>query len=1012
MSAQPNRLVTGGRIDRSQTLLLDFNGRELLAHPGDTLASAMLAGGMKTVARSFKYHRARGVMTAGPEEPNALVTLRRGNRREPNTPATMIEAYDGLEAVAQNAWPNVAFDVGAINQLAGPLLSAGFYYKTFMGPVVGPMKGTRFWMFCEHFIRRAAGMGVAGRQADPDAYEKVNAFCDVLVIGAGPAGLAAARAAADQGGKVILVEQDHELGGTLLSEPVDGPTENWRVAAIAALQDRDNITILRRTTAFGAYDGNVYGLLERCWDHVATPPHGQPRQRYWQVRAGRTVLATGALERPMIFAGNDRPGVMTASALATYVNRFGVLPSRDVVIATNNDSAYRSALAACTAGARVTLVDARSEAPGPLMDAVIAAGGRVRLRSGVLKARGERADAWRAVAAVEIGVLDAQGRLQGVSETLACETLAFSGGWSPVLHLWSHPGRKPVYDERLDCFVAGSTTFDGGILAGAAAARSTLKDVIADGRQAGLAGAGENFLPESADSSLPRMRDADAVDWGRDIARVRFVTDRDGNVAGKAFVDFQHDVTLSDIDQAHREGYVSVEHLKRYTTTGMSTDQGKTSNVNALARMAQLRGIVLGDVGTTTFRPPYTPVSIGALAGHAHGAHLAPTRETPMHDWHVAHGAVLIDAGAWKRPQYYPEPGESIEAAYRREAKHVREHVGMVDVSTLGKIAVQGPDAAEFLNRVYVNGWKTLAIGRIRYGIMLREDGFVLDDGATARVGEHDYLMSTTTTNAGPVLAHLEYLLQTAWPELKVHVTSVTDQWAAIAVAGPQARALLSAAVQGADLSAAALPNNHWINARVGHVAVRVHRMSYSGELAYEVYVPSGHGSFVWSQLYETGQSFNVIAYGTEAMGTLRIEKGHVAGPELDGRTTLADLALEGFASTRKPFVGGLLRKRDALADPRRPSLVGLAIEGDRGARAGMLLFPATGATEGFGDGHVTSTTYSPALGRYIAMGLLAGGQSRLGETVRCVDFVGDLTVQAKVVSHHFFDPEGSRQNG
>ncbi len=1014
MSQQPHRLAAGGRIDRSRVNIVTFDGRQLLAHPGDTLASAILASEERIVGRSFKYHRPRGVFSAGAEEPNALVTLRHDGRREPNVPATQIEAYDGLIAAAQNGWPNVRFDVGAVNQLLSPVLSAGFYYKTFMGPVLGPLKGTRLWMFCEHFIRRAAGMGIAATKPDPDHYDKVHAYCDVLVVGSGPAGLAAAAAAAEQGAKVIVCEQDFELGGALLATPVGSPLEAWRQELTAKLEAADNVEILTRTTAFGAYDGNVFGLLERCWDHVATPPADQPRQRYWQARATQVIYATGALERPLVFAGNDRPGVMLAGALQQYVNRYAVMPGRDIVLVTNNDSAYAVAVDAADAGARVTLLDVRRNPLQSLAETARAAGVIVRPATAVLRTNGSAAGLRSPIATVRIGDVDSHGRITDQGETLYCSALGVAGGWSPVIHLWSQPGRKPVYDNHRDCFVAGEPQISGGQLVGAATGAALLEDAVAQGWRAGVqaaqlaAPAGRYGQP----GAPPPIPDTMMVDWTRDIAKVRAFTNTRQHSPGKAFVDLQHDVTASDIAQAHSEGYVSVEHLKRYTTAGMATDQGKTSNVLALAAMADLRGIGIDDVGTTTFRPPFTPVSIGALANHHCGRLLVPTRRTALHDWHEQNGAVFTEAGPWLRPQYYRQGNEDIDAAYRREAAHVRQHVGIVDVSTLGKIAVQGPDAAEFLNRVYVNGWNTLAIGRLRYAIMLRADGFVFDDGATARLGEHDYLMSTTTTNAGPVMAHLEYLLQTVWPELKVHVTSVTDQWAAIAVAGPKSRNLLQAADARADLSRGALANNHFTYATLAGAKVRVHRMSYSGELAYEVFVRQGHAMTVWTHLLEVGAAHNVIAYGTEAMGTLRIEKGHVAGPELDGRTTLKDLSLENFASSKKPFIGGVLRHREALADTSRPSLVGLEIAGDVGAKAGMLLFPRTGPTTGFGDGHVTSTTYSPALGKFIALGLLSRGPQRQGEIIRCIDFLKDQTVEAKVVSHHFYDPEGARQNG
>jgi len=544
--------------------------------------------------------------------------------------------------------------------------------------------------------------------------------------------------------------------------------------------------------------------------------------------------------------------------------------------------------------------------------------------------------------------------------------------------------------------------------AGLVMAAGSVDDIVRQGFNRGAEAAREAGADAPA-GLMPAPFEADAF-WQNGYDPTWAVVDARGKSRGKAFVDLQHDVKLSDIDQAHLEGYVSVEHLKRYTTLGMATDQGKLANLNALSRMAALARKPVPEVGTTTFRPPFTPVTIGALVGHEHGRHFRPTRLSPIHQWHVEQGARMTEAGAWMRPWYFPERNESLAGAYIREAAHVRAHVGMVDVSTLGKIAVQGPDAAEFLNRIYVNGWKTLQIGRLRYGIMLREDGFVLDDGATARLGEHDYFMTTTTANAAKVLAKAEYLLQTAWRDLRVHVTSVTDQWAAIALAGPKARDVL-ARVADVDVSAEALPPNHLTMVRIGEVEMRVHRMSYSGELAYELFIPAGFGRHVWESLHETGQEHGLRPYGTEAMGALRIEKGHVAGAEIEGRTTLKDLSLKGFASSKKAFVGSVLRNRPVLADPHRPVLVGLEIEGKVGAKPGSLLFSSAAEPKGHGEGWVSSTTYSPALGKYIALALLQDGAARMGEVIKVVSFVDDLSLRAKVVSHHFYDPEGIRQN-
>ena len=982
-----------------------FDGRTIAAHPGDTLASALLANGNALVARSFKYHRPRGVYTAGVEEPNALVSLGTGAHLEPNTRATVIEAYDGLEATSQNRWPSLALDLGAVNNLAARFLPAGFYYKTFIGPGRSP----RAWMFYEKFIRRAAGMGRAVKIPDPDQYEKVNGFCDVLVIGAGPAGLCAALAAGRAGARVVLAEQDFEIGGSLLSEPVDGAHAAWLASVADELASLTNVRVMARTAVFGAYGAGVFGCVERAWDHVAMPPAYQPRQRFHLIRAKTAVLATGAIEQPVSFGGNDLPGVMLASSVRTYLHRFGVLPGRKIVVVTDNDSGFPAARDLARAGATVSLIDVRPDIDGPARKLLEDAGVEVAAGHAVLKTRGKRR-----VVAVDVVPVDAEtDQATGEPRALDADLVAVSGGWSPSLHLWSQLGHRPAYDSSAGVFfpdfVPGSGFSFAGLVSSAAPEAQNPAGWFAIGaavaHETGIDGS-SGEVPSFPPEPLPGTRRAA-------YRNTPPPTDNAGSMPGKIFVDLQHDVTIADVELAHREGLRSVEHVKRYTTTGMATDQGKTANLKALGRMAALQDAAVDEVGTTRFRPPYTPFAFGAVAGYSRGLHIAPTRLSAIHDWHDDRGAAFVPAGAWQRPWYYPRDGERIGEAYVREAEHVRAHVGLVDVSTLGKIALQGPDAREFLDRVYANGFKSLEIGRIRYGVMLREDGLVLDDGTTARLGEHDYFMSTTTANAARVLSHLEFLHQTRWPELKLIMTSVTDQWAAIAVAGPKSRALLQEAAAGADLSANALPNMTLTEAKIDCMDVRIHRMSFSGELAYEVYVGSGHGHAVWETLMCIGASYEVLPYGTEAMGTLRIEKGHVSAPELDGRTALGDLGMERMAGKTKPFVGGVLLQRDALWDLSRPQLVGLeALNRDAAFKPGMLLFPEEGETTGHGEGFVSSATWSPALDNAIALGLLARGPERHGETIRCVDLLSGTTVVARVASPHFFDPEGERQNG
>jgi sarcosine oxidase subunit alpha len=996
MNAQVFRQAAGGLIDRQAGLSFTFDGRRYRGYAGDTLASALLANGVQVIGRSFKYHRPRGIVSAGAEEPNALVALGSGARTEPNTRATMVELFDGLVANSQNGWPSVRFDLMAVNNLLSPVLSAGFYYKTFMWPGGA-------WEWYEKHIRRAAGMGRATHHADPDHYETVNAFCDVLVVGAGPAGLAAASTAARAGLRVTVVDEHPQFGGALRFERDQlgkESTSRWVERVVADLSGRPNVTLLARTTAFGYFDGNTVGLLEAVANHRPAPQPHEPRQRVWLMRARKVVLATGAIERPQVFANNDLPGIMLAGAVREYCNAYAVVPGRRVVVVTNNDSAYRTARDLADAGVQVVaVVDGRDHAASPLIEEVE--------RRGIEIIRGHvvaQAEGGRALRAVQLAPVASANVPAQRARRIACDLLAVSGGWTPVIHLQSQRGTKAVFNAELDTFVAGPDTSDC-VCAGAIRGAATTVDAIAGGLRAGHEVAVQ--LGQKPTDALALIEQLPRADAQSPLLPPQLMKGA-GAFKGKAFIDLQTDVTEADVALAHREGFVSIEHLKRYTTLGMGTDQGKTSNLNGMAAMAGHRQVSLPAVGTTTFRPPYTPVPLGALGGAAVGQHFRPVRRTPMHDWHVARGAHMAEVGLWMRPWYYRSSGADVDAAYVHEMKGVRSGVGIVDVSTLGKIDVQGPDAAEFLDRVYVNGWQKLAIGKARYGVMLRDDGFVFDDGTTTRLAEHHFFMTTTTANAAAVMSRLEFLLETAWPELRVHVTSVTDQWGAMAVAGPRSRALLSQ-VLGGDLSNDALPYMGCVLAQFEDVTVRVHRISFSGELAYEVYCPAGDAARLWDRLYTAGQPLGVIAYGTEAMGALRVEKGHAAGPELDGRTTLDDLGL-GRMAKAKPFAGSVLRQRADLIRADRPVLMGLQPENPQERlRPGCIVFPEEGPLKGHGIGHVTSTTYSPTLGRYLALGLVEQGRQREGQRLRAVYPLKGETVTVRVVNPIFLDPEGER---
>ncbi len=909
--SQPYRLAEGGLIDRSEILRFRFDGRLLEGHQGDSLASALLANGVRLVGRSFKYHRPRGILTAGSEEPNALVRLGEGAGAEPNCRATMAELRGGLIATSQNRWPRLSFDLLALNGLLSPIFPAGFYYKTFKWPAA---LWTRLY---ERLIRRAAGLGEAPLEPDPDRYDKRHAHCDVLVVGGGPAGLAAALAAGRAGARVILADEQLRPGGRLLAERLEiegAPALAWVERTQAELLSLPEVTLLPRTTAFGYYDHNLVALLEEVVP--GAPADDRPRQRLWTVRAREVVLATGAIERPLAFADNDRPGVMLAGAVRSYLNRYAVAPGARAVVFTTGDDAYRTALDLVAVGLQLAaVVDAREAPDHPLASSLRMAGVDTLAGHVVTRAFGDAG-----LAAVEVMRLESGG-VSGAARRIDCDLLAVSGGWQPAIHLHSQTGAKPVYDPELQAFRPGAPR-QKERSAGAAAGHLALGACLETGLLAGAAAAAAAGRGDGAPPPTPACA---PEPWraGLDLWAVPAA-----GRAGKTFVDFQNDVTVDDVALAHREGYRSVEHLKRYTTLGMGTDQGKTGNLVGLALMAGLEDRPIDRVGTTTFRPPYVPVTLGALAGAEVGAHFRPLRLTPMHDWHVAAGAAFIDAGLWRRPRYYPRPGETLLTATLREARAVRESVGLVDVSPLGKIDVQGPDAAEFLDRLYCNPLSRLAVAKARYSLMLREDGMVFDDGTVSRLGETTYYVTTTTANAAPVMAHMEFHRQAVWPELAVEVTSITDQWAGMALAGPNSRTVLARAVDGADVGDPALPFMGVLPATIAGCPVRLFRISFSGELAYEIHTPADYGTRVWQAVFEAGAGAGIVAYGTEAMGALRIEKGHVAGAELDGRTTPADLGLGRMASRRKDYVGraaprpaGARRSRPAA--PGRPGRQG-----------------------------------------------------------------------------------------
>jgi heterotetrameric sarcosine oxidase alpha subunit len=977
--SQINRL-SGGQIDRTTRLKFSFDGKQYEGHPGDTLASALLANGVRLMGRSFKYHRPRGPLTAGSEEPNALVELRSGAHQEPNTRATTAELFDGLTARSQNRWPSLAFDAMAINDRFSNFLTAGFYYKTFMWPAA-------FWeKVYEPIIRKAAGLGSLSMQEDPDAYDKGFRHCDLLIIGAGPAGLSAALTAGRSGADVILADEDFAFGGRLSSEMLTldtAPALEWVAKAVAELSVLPNVRLMARTTVIGAFDHGIYGAVERISDHLHTPKPGKPRQILWRIYTKRTLLCAGATERPIAFDNNDRPGIMLAGAIRTYANRYAATPAQRVAIFTNNDDGHKTATDLFAKGIKIAaVVDTRADAPFSL-DFEVLAGAQVINSTG------------------RLGLTFAEVQLaDGTMRTLDCGALGVSGGWNPNVHLTCHQRGRPTWDANLSAFVPGDALPPGMSVAGAAAGIFSTHGALKSGAQGAIDALGLT----GAHPALPTAEDAP-------VTQTPF-----WYVEGcsRAWLDQQNDVTVKDVKLAHQEGFRSVEHLKRYTTLGMATDQGKTSNMGGLAIMAELAGKAIPEVGTTIFRPPYTPVAIGAMAGRIRGMDFHPIRLTPSHFWAKERGAVFVEVGNWLRAQWFPLPGETHwRQSVDREVTATRASVGICDCTTLGKIDVQGTDAAAFLNKLYCNGFAKLAVGKTRYGLMLREDGIALDDGTAGRLAEDHFVVTTTTANAARVYQHMEFVRQCLYPDMDVQLISTTEAWAQYAIAGPNSRKLLQKIVD-ADFD---ISNEAFAFMACGAITVcgglraRLFRISFSGELAFELAVPARYGDAMMRKLMVEGAEFDVTPYGTEALGVMRIEKGHAAGNELNGTTTALNLGMGRMVSKAKDSIGSVLSQRDGLNEAGALMQVGLKpIDPKDKVTAGGHLMFADGPVDAVHDqGYVTSAAYSPTIGSMIGLGFLKDGGSRIGETLRLVSPLTKLTVNVEVVSAHFIDPEGAR---
>ncbi len=1011
--SQSRRLVKGGRIDRDKPLSFVFNGKTYQGYEGDTLASALIANDVRVVARSFKYHRPRGVFSAGSDEPNAIVQLEEGAATQPDTLATCIELYDNLSATSQNCWPSVEFDINEINSVFMRLMPAGFYYKTFMWPA-------KLWMWYEGIIRKAAGMGLAPKHPDPDRYEAIHTHCDVLVVGGGPAGLAAALAAGRTGARVILADAQCEPGGDLLAETDEleiagEAASNWVSKTLAELRDMPEVRILERTTITGYYDYNWLTALQKVTDHMGPDKGGNlPRQRFIKIRARQVVLATGAIERPLVFAENDRPGVMMASAVRTYINRYGVLPGRSMVVFTNNDTAYQTAIDAVRLGAQVTVVDARPAPQGDVVTRAEALGIQIMDRSVITNLHGRMG-----VKCVTVQHLGEDGTtLLGKPIPFSCDLVAMSGGWNPTVHLFSQSGGKLRWDDDKTMFVPlAGPAINPSRSVGCCNGTMDLPGCLAEGLAAGSkaakdAGFGTGRAPKAIKATA------------RPEAPLRPLWEVSCHGHKSRFHDFQNDSKVSDLELASLEGMVSVEHTKRYTATGMGTDQGKTSNVNALAIMARIQGREIPAVGTTTFRPPYTPVSFGAITGQDRRELFEQVRTTAMQPWHVANGAVFEDVGDWKRPRYFPQGSEDMHAAVLRECKATRDSVGIVDASTLGKIDIQGPDAAKFLEMIYTNAWAKLGVGRCRYGVMLSEHGMIFDDGVTTRLSDNHYHMTTTTGGAARVMGWLEEWLQTEWPEMEVYCTSVTEQWSVASISGPKARDLL-AGLTDIDLDPEAFPFMAVREGSFAGVPARIFRISFTGEVAYEINVPTCYGLHMWETLMEHGKAHDICVYGTETLHVLRAEKGFIiVGQDTDGTCTPMDVGMDWIVSKKKAdFIGKRSFTRSDTAREGRKQLVGLFTDDPSFVlpEGAHIVDTATPKPPLRALGHVTSSYMSPNVtgpdgvngdkGRSIAMALLQDGRNRMGDTLYVALMDGRVKT-VTVTDPVFFDKEGERTHG
>ena len=994
--SQNFRLDKVGLINRSKKISFKFNGKNYFGYEGDTLASALIANGVHLVGRSFKYHRPRGFFGAGVDEPYAIVQLIRDNESIPNVRATEQELFEGLEAKSVNCWPNVNFDIGAINNFLNKFFPAGFYYKTFMWP-------KSFWYkVYEPFIRKAAGFGVVTTNHDKERYEHKYEYCDLLVTGSGPSGLASAYAAAKNGARVILAEDKPRFGGSLLTSEVSIGNlsgKEWTENIISELKSMPNVTVKNRSQVFGYYDHNMLVMSERISDHLPKTNKYTPKQRLWYIRAKEVLISSGSIERPLVFGNNDTPGVMLSSAAKEYLKIYGVLVGKKPLVFTNNDSGYETAIEFKKNGIDPVVLDTRKDPSSEIVNEAKSLNIDIKFSYVVVAAKG-----YKKVKSADIAKISDDKKQLSQIENISCDCICVSGFWTPTIHLASQSGNKTKFNEDIDAFIPGQSKQNETVL-GSAKGIFTLEETLKTSFEKGSE-LSKKITNKENNISLPSV-----VEKKHSNHDKFWCVPLPEGKNYKRFLDFQNDVAVTDVQLALREGYRSIEHVKRYTTLGMATDQGKTSNLNGLQLVSDVENKVVPQVGHTTFRPPYTPVSIGAIVGREIGKHSKPTRKSPMHSWHEKNNAVFVDAGVWLRPRYYKQGNENLFEGSKREAKNVRQNVGVCDVTTLGKIDIKGPDAAELLNRVYTNAWLKLPVGKARYGAMLREDGIVMDDGTTTRISENHYHMTTTTAQAANVLSHLEYYLQLVWPELNVNVVSTTEQWAGAAIAGPKSRDVLQKLFPDLDVSNEGLPFMGYMEGNLFGVNAKIYRISFSGELAYEVNVESDNGNFMWEKIMKVGKEFNIQPYGTEALSTLRIEMGHVAGSELDGRTIPYDNSLEGMVSKKKDFIGKRSLGKIAFVAPDRQKVVGVVpLDKKTSIPEGSYIVKDDKAKLPIPKlGHVSASCWSVEYDNPFSLAIIKDGKNMIGQKLYALSPLKNKTIPVEIVSSHYVDPKGER---